>query len=438
MRFTSPRGLALAAPLLALCAATTAGAQNLASQGFVLESEADVPFGQTWSTLSDGSTIRWDGASITRYDVDHNLVQTYATFFNPVFPSFVRVDPTETYALVGESSNGSIGRLHLASGSYTALATLAFNYDLAWDVDPQFAWISAATGGFGAGNYLVRLDIQSGATEMIVHVAGPSGPVSVDEAGNLYYVTQFDGWPIPLGQADLLRWDDAELDAGLPLDEFDADLLLDGLDGSASMVHDAESGSLVLVNTNFSGSAFPILRVDLAGNVVDELATAPETLGNLEVFSSPGPQVLAGYQPSGSILRYSWTDFGLSLTRMADLGPLRPELEFVGPTSNVPGPATLTLTGAPANGFAVFTLARPSSLLPMELAADLGWGVPTFLATTQNDVLRRSQPLLLDGNGSTSLNYNQPGNAFGGILFQALVYDATGAPVGTSEWLVND
>ena len=142
-------------------------------------------FGSTW-TLSNGQVVTFDGIEVRRVTAQGLTVGVLATFAAPAFPAFVRVDPSETFALVAESSLGNVYRVALDGGGATLLAGLTFPFDAAFE-HAGSAIVSAATCGFGCGNELLRLDTQSGATTTVATVSGPSGPVATNPAGDLYY-----------------------------------------------------------------------------------------------------------------------------------------------------------------------------------------------------------------------------------------------------------
>ena len=112
-----------------------------------------------YASLSDGGYVSFDGLAFERYDAAGGLVQTYGTVPSPVFPSFVVVDASETAAYVGESSNGDVFTIDLVVGDVTALSNISFNYNMAFDATPGLAYVSAALGGFGTGNSVLRLDL---------------------------------------------------------------------------------------------------------------------------------------------------------------------------------------------------------------------------------------------------------------------------------------
>jgi hypothetical protein len=438
LRATLLRTTLLRAASAALLVAS-ASAQVFPDSGFAQDAPLDLMGDRAYGSLSDGGFISFDGLSFERYDAAGALVVTYGTTGAFLFPSFVEIDPSETLAVVGESSNGDLFAIDLVSGTVTTVANMAFNYDLAFDSIPGLAYVSASLGGFGAGNDIVRLDLVSGATTVVAHVQGPSGPLEVDANGDLFYVTVYEGanWPPPLGEEDLILWSDAQLDSGNLLSEADALYLTAGLNGGSSIEYDPHSGYLFLANTNSQGAAHEILRLDTTGDILDLVAKAPTWIANLEVTGDGGPGTLAPFQPLGARLHVQNTDFGGSLRDRATLVPARTQASFVGPASGKAGPATVTFDGAPMGGSVVILLARSNDVLGQETYSDQGWGAPTFLAFSPGDVLRRITGNPVDQAGQASLTFHQIPAWEGALAFQAILYDADGHPIGTSTHVIN-
>lgn len=397
--------------------------------------------GATYASLSDGGYIGFDGMSITRHDSTGLLTQTYHTLGAPVFSSFVEVDEAESFAYVGESSNGDVFKVDLVAGTASTLFNANFNYDLAFDSSaPGFAYLSAALGGFGTGNDLLRVDLTTGTTTPVAHVAGPSGPVAVDDDGNLYYVTGYDGggWPPPLEDEDLISWSAAQLAGGGVLSEADATYLVSDLDGSGSMLYDSVGDQLLLTHNNFQGFEIEILRFRTDGTPLGSLGGAFTHLGNIELVNGPGQGVCAPFQPENATLHVHNVDFGGGTDERVSLTSLRATASFSGPAGGASGPATVSFANAYPGGSVSVMLAPSSFLGGSEVEADLGWGAPTFFFVDLVDVWRRTQPLTADGNGGFQINYNQPAGWTGNYAFQAILYDDLGNPIGTSEFVIND
>ena len=421
-----------------LLLATTASGQVLVEPGIAQTGALHVG-DNAYATLSDGGFVAFDGQVFARHDANGAQVQVYDTLPAPVFSSFVVIDDAELFAYAGESSNGDIFSIDLTAGSVTTLANLSFNFAMAFDATPGLAYVSASLGGFGFGNDIVRLDLANGVTSNLAHVAGPSGPLSCDDAGNLYFVTVYDGvnCPPPLKEQELVFWTDAQLDSGAPLTEADATVLTTDIDGSSSLLFDDHSQTLFLTNTNGDGFAQEILQVAAShGGVLGSVGEAYTWIQNLELWNT-NDAVMAPYQPAGSTLFVNNIDFGdLTRDRVA-LEPLRAQATWTGPGS-AGGPATVTVTAGVPGGSASIMLARSSFLSGSEHEFGLGNGLPGLLMVDTDDIWRRTQPLPLDANGDLTLDYTQPAGWSGALVFQALLYDENGSTSGTSSFVVNN
>jgi hypothetical protein len=439
MRTTS---ILLASSVLAASMlAGTASAQELAAPGWAITPNP-MTFGAARAALDDGSYIEFDGLALSHFDSSGLLIQSLASTTGFKFPSFIEILPGQTKALLGESSVGNIYEVDIVNGGMSLLTNIVFNYDIALDTTPGLAYISGAPGGFGFGTDIIRVDLASGAQTRVVHVDGPSGAVSVNDLGDVYYVTQFDGWPIPPLSASILRWTDAELD-GLdpmtPLTEADADLIVPALTGGTGMRYASATDSLIVLDTDFSGGLSTVARYSAAtGLWLEDAATSPLTLTGLQIFQGSGTGVLAGFQPAGAYLRFNVTDFGNSTSSTLLVEPARPTISFTGPAPGVAGVATLTITGAMPNAAVRVAVTHDELQLGIECAHDFGIGVPYFLAFNPPDLIRRSQPVPTDTSGTMVLVYNQPAGFNGQLVFQGLLEDSLGNPLGTSEAALNN
>src|SRR5262249_27025005 len=74
-----------------------------------------------YATLSSGNRVDFDGLAVNLVADDGTVLLPLGSVPQYVFPSFVRVDAAETFALVGESSNGDIFKVNLAGAGLTTL-----------------------------------------------------------------------------------------------------------------------------------------------------------------------------------------------------------------------------------------------------------------------------------------------------------------------------
>lgn len=419
----------------ALCA-PVASAQLTSDSGFALTETHALGGLSAYGSLNDGRYVGFDGMSFDLFASEGTWQANLGTISSFMWPSFVKVDPTESYAIIGESTNGNLFKVALDGSGVTLLANLTFNYDLAFDTTPNLAYVSAGLGGWGAGNDIVRLNLTNGQTTLLAHVDGPSGPVSVSPNGDLNYITQYEGsnWPPPLGQEDLIRWDDAELDSGTQLTSADADYLLSGLDGGSSMVCDA-AGNILLAHTNFAGDTNEVYHISEDGDLMDTVGTSFSHMANLELLGS-GPSTFSAQQPLGMNLRVYHTDF-FSFDDRVTISPARAQLTWAGPPSGIVGRGAFKLTGGEPNGYALILVASSADELATEDVIDAGWRAPLFLAVKAVDVMRRTKLRPLDATGSLKLEHLQTPAIEGQLLLQAFLYDVDITPLGTSTHAIN-
>ena len=423
--------------ICALCLLPNLAAAQLSSDpGFAVTGAHPLGGPSAYGSLADGRYVTFDGLSFDLYAGDGTWQSNLGSISSFMWPSFVEVDPTGSYVVAGESTNGNLFKVQLNGAGVTLLAKLVFNFDLAWDVTPGLAYVSAGLGGWGAGNDIVRLDLATGATTIVAHVQGPSGPIAVNSLGDLSYVTQYEGfdWPPPLGQESLIRWDDAELDAGALLSESDADYLSSGLDGGSSMISDG-ADILFLAHTNFAGDVNEIYQFSPTGDLLDTVATTLTHVANLELIGS-GPSTFSAQQPLGVSLRAYNTDF-FSFDKRVTLDPARAQLTWKGPPSGIAGRGTFKLKGGEPGGFAVIMVAGSSAELPTEDVIEAGWRAPLFMAVKAADILRRTNVMPLDAKGELKLEHLQTPAIEGKILLQPLLFDGAMVPLGSASHAIN-
>jgi len=384
------------------------------------------------ATLPGGDVLAFDGLAVTRHDASGALLQTLATFPGFVFGSFLVVDPSGTYAVLGESLNQEIFKVDLGSGGLTFLAPLTFNFDAVF-VDATTVVVSAAPCGFCGKTNLYRLDTTTGALVEFAEVTGPSGPVALDAAGNLYYATQSETFPAPPGSTEIWRFDANEIDGSSYLLDADATVVASGFDAGGDLVCDVATGELYLAESSFTtGSSllWQVRSTRATSHLVAE-SGAFTSIGNLEFVAGQAPALFAPYQPDfGGTLRYTSTDFSMTFTRQF-VTPARTELALVGPGTSGPGPFDLEITGGPAGGVALVLYGPQSLLAPVETGFVTGVTAPLFSRLDAFTFVYG--PLLgLDGNGEASLGFVNPGTWVGTAAVQAIVVDPLLGVVGTS------
>lgn len=415
--------------------AVTDGYQLTGSNSFT-ELCSDSP---SYGSLIDGSYVVFDG-----YDIEHRsaggaLIRRFASLPAYKFPSFVRIAPDGSTAYIGESSSGQIWSVDLGSGGLTALANLTFNFDLAFDTDPGFAYVSAATGGFGF-NSVHRMDLSSGATTEVASVTGFSGPLAVDDFGDVLLARLSGQFPAPAGSADILRFDDADLDGGTVLSEADATVSFGGLNGCSSLQYDMLDQQYFLMETSAGASGFgsELWRIAADGTPLEQVAESTVFSGGIEIVDAGIGTRFGPYQPNYVGLRFVESDcFGSGTTQRVSVRPLRPAGTFSGPFQGTPGNASFVLDGGIPGGFASLWLARSGSFSPADIVTDQGGLFPIALRATASSFGRRFPMVPLDASGHAQLDFVQDPVFEGALLAQWLVYDAAGSLVTSSTFAIN-
>jgi len=425
----------LGAPCALVLALTLAAGPVLADtpgSGYTLSTTANPAFASVTCTLPGGDVVTFDGLSVDRWTAGGAFVQNLATFPGFVFPSFVRPTPDGAAVVTGENSNGGLHRVALDGSGASFLVTLVFNYDAAFESSGDLI-VSAATGGFGAGNDLVRVDMSPPSATSIGHVAGVSGPVEIQHNGDLYYGLQ--DFPQPAGTASVILWTAAQVASGTPLSEANATVFGTGLDGTASMRFDPVSKKLYLAEVNSSTGANRVLRAGPTRALSQLVARGPagRFISNLEFVSSGGGAASFGaYQPSnGSNLKYNTTDF-VSRSDQTLVRPQRPTLTASGDGTTGQGAVTLSVSGAVPNGSVYLALCPQIAIAPVESA----YAFPGFLYHTDFtlSLIRRTTFLVpADASGQASLQIWNPGDLQGQLGYQFFVGGADGVFAGSSN-----
>jgi hypothetical protein len=385
------------------------------------------PFIPASDTLPNGNRIVYDGATIWIEDD----VGTFLQFLgNPTpqgtYPSFVEIDPTNTFALVGENSNGGIYRVSVANGGPTLVGTIPFNYDLEYE-SATTVLVSAATctPQFVCTNGIYRLDITTGATTLLVMIDGYSGPVSRSSQGDVYVGLVPSS--LASGAFSVLKWSASQVANGpLPLTQAQASVFTGNLDGIAEMSFDPAYGELFVAGK--VGGVEGIYEVDRGGTLVGSVATTTASAGKIEVRDVPGEGVCAAFQPAGSSLRYRTTDYMTATSYLTDVSPRRPVLASV---QNGNGTMTCMMTGGQPNSPCLVISGNVSVYSGTESVHDLSsyllWtGIPF------NMIRRAGLGFMTDAAGSGSFTFNNPAGIHGTRVLQVLVRDAHGVFRGSS------
>lgn len=357
--------------------------------------------------------------------------QSLLTFASSTFGSFT-APIGSTRVLFGESSNGGLWSVPLDGSGAQLITNLTFNYDAVL-LDDDRALVSAKLGGFAAANNdVVFVDLLTGGTQTVAQFPGASGPLAIDDAGDIYYATASNQYPAPPGSVDVLRIARASVDAAIQnsqvLGVADATLVVSGLDAVGDMVFD-DDGDLFYVDW-FNGAIGEINGADTAqaavGPAIADYAGAGVSPGALQFLpaSSPVPQVFEPFQPAGGTLRIYETDY-FSAWQQRILRAARPALTTSIASPIPAGAFSLDVSSGPASGLAIVLLATTSATGPLTLT------VPGFEAPLLVDAALATAPMFigisLDPTGAGSLTLNNPGFApLLGATAQAIVASTSG------------
>lgn len=380
--------------------------------------------------LPGGHLALFDGARVVEIDpaADGAVLRVLFTPAQFVFGSFLAVDPTDSFVVFGESSFGTLTRIPLDGSPPTSVSTITFNYDGAFDANGVLH-VARGNTSFTATD-IVRVDLGTGATQVVASLPGPSGPIAFDGSGALLYGENSPTFPAPPGSGNVLAFAATQLanvQTSGPLTDSDALVLATGLNAITDLVVDAE-GDLVIAD-----AIFGTLTTYAPTGVIEEVLALPSALGvgiTYLAFVDDGATHTAsfsGFQPSnGGNLATVVSDFATT-NEIVAIQPRRPTL-LVAPTNPVPpGPFAVTLEHAPPFGFALYFIAAATSA--QEIVVHAGT-VPLMFALAPPGIVQLGI-VPLDANGAIALPASNPGVG-GAIAVQAVVLDATFAPRGTS------
>ena len=369
-------------------------------------------------TLSDGSRVYFDGSTVDLYDPSGVFVMNLGAMPGFLFSSFVEIDPSETFAIIGESSNGGIYKAQLDGTGMTLLNSLTFNFDAVFESANE---VLISASHFGVDNDVLRLNTDSGAFEAVANLPGFSGPLDLTPGGDLVY------GEVSGAGARILRFDAAELTSGMLLTELDADILTTGLDGAAALAVDPVFGNIFVTSNIWSVSSL-LLEIDGDGAIVETIASSTAWLNGIEFVQGAGAGHFHRYQPAdGLSLQYS------NGTDIVTVSPQAPQLSL----TQFGNFATLQVTGAVPNAGALIVFGNQNLMVPeysVQLAFDFLFNTDLPLANIRRLGLR----IPTDTNGEASFSYfdPSPGSA-GQRWFQMLITDENDMFVGASNSAVN-
>lgn len=151
---------------------------------------------------------------------------TIAHFDKTVYPSFIKVAPSGNFAIIGVTGTlNDISVIDLrnlqspdlgASSSWhiSQIASISGNYDLEF-IDNRHVYISANPSMFdpSSPNLIYWMDLDDPLSlKPVVSVSGPSGPIALSSAKDLYYIQSVWTYPAPPLGATLLKFSKKQLD----------------------------------------------------------------------------------------------------------------------------------------------------------------------------------------------------------------------------------
>ncbi|MFN8391774.1 MAG: hypothetical protein U0136_15905 [Bdellovibrionota bacterium] len=259
--------------------------------------------------LPDGDILAFSGdfshdPTLYRFDANGDGLpkggsKVLATFSSSRFPSFVQVAPSGAFALAGlGGAQEDILKIDLRNDSVqTLFKDVRGTFDLAF-IDDEHAILSSNPDGFSVNgsNKLTLLSLTPSLNSLhdVADFPGvPSGPVALNDSGELYYIKGTFQFPAPAGSSTLLRFPVSKLLAaasgGSLVHESDSSIVR-ALDGGYDLVfHRISKGRGELFVSTISNV---ILRLE-------EPTLVPETFANVSpnFFSVTG---LSFFQPDGT------------------------------------------------------------------------------------------------------------------------------------------
>lgn len=421
--------LAVASSLFAL----PAFASITPTEGFVNTPVTAAPGGTFLGGMdlrSPNSAVLFDGTSIVEIDTATGaLLHTWYTPAGFVFGSFVAVAPSGDFMVFGESTNNTLRKIPFDGSPSSVIATVVFAYDIAFTSD-RVAYVSSSPSF--VTNDVYRLDLDTGAVDLVAQTNGASGPLAVDASGDLLCSTAAGTFPPPAGAQKILRFTASQLAwASGPgvLSEIDGSIFTAGFTGIADMVLD-EEGDLI-ASVDFDGLSGNRFLVEFFPN-----GTIRRTLGEAPPFEYAGalafrgngaaPAAFESFQPTeGGTLAVLSTDF-FSYNDLDILRPQRATTELTPPSPLPMGPFTFEIENGPSQGVAVTLIAAalgPQFVIYNSAAPMLFDIAPAAVVSV---VLL---PLSPNGDFKTqAINHGGSGTAY----VQCVMIDGSGFAVGTT------
>ena len=303
--------VALAAAPALVSAPARASTHDTVAPGYHIESAIQVPLYATFTALPHDGVLIFDGIEVYASFPNSRFAAHIASTPSFGYPSFVLVDPAGSFAILGESSHGNLFRTDFGTEHLATIAQVPLNFDAAWEDSGHFL-LSASPCMLICGSDIFRVDAASGARTPVAHVAGPSGPLALTADGDLYYGRQATTYPPPAGSLFVLRWSAAQVRSGAVLSESDAEVVVSGLDGIASIDVDPVRRHLWVAESRESGGS-QILEYRLDGQPLGTVVSSPNWIANVDTSAVHTPAHPDQLRRSGGplVLRYASIDYSV-------------------------------------------------------------------------------------------------------------------------------
>ena len=172
------------------------------------------------------------------------------------FGSFVKVSPDGSFALFVDSISYEIFSINLTDYDVAEVVPSSGSFDGAFDlafIDSQNCYFSA-NPAWRTTNEILHLDLSNGNIVEVASIDNTfSGPIDVDDSGNLYYVENKANYPAKPGDYTLLNFEAGKLasalNGGPVLGVEDARVIASGLDGGYDVAWHA-SGAVYVSDAN--------------------------------------------------------------------------------------------------------------------------------------------------------------------------------------------
>ena len=295
------------------------GQSVVPSEGFHADALLSFPAGGL-----PGGLCHSPGGDPITYETESGEIQLHtggasavlAQFTPSVFGSFLVLHPDSETVIFAESSESNVYSMPLTGGGAVLIDNISFAYDLVFDSDGN-GLVSSL--GLDSGSRIVLLDSDPTAAnqEVVTGIPGFSGPLTLDAAGNLYYVTADLANP---GMQSLRRIPAAVIQgaiAGAPVDFGTvSETLLDELGGAFALRW--LGGKLLFTDLGFASGTPALFLVDPDENfALSTVATFDFSPSYMAV--RPGTVNLApGAGPGAGSLMVVFSD-GTSVSRVAEI-----------------------------------------------------------------------------------------------------------------------